>query len=103
MGEDVTFEILHRIADAFARHDVDGIVNSFAEDGEFRNARGPHPYGESYRGKAAIRRARMSRIRGVGSRRREAGRRRCPIRCAVSTRHAGDMPIIISTASSAIE
>ncbi len=53
---DVTFDILHRIADAFARHDVDGIVNSFAEDGEFRNAKGPHHFGESFRGKAAIRR-----------------------------------------------
>ena len=52
---DVTFERLHEIADAFARRDVDGIVNSFAEDGEFRNARGPHHWGESYKGKEAIR------------------------------------------------
>jgi ketosteroid isomerase-like protein len=52
---DVTLERLHEIADAFARRDVDGIVNSFAEDGEFRNARGPHHWGESYKGKAAIR------------------------------------------------
>ena len=37
---DVTLERLHEIADAFARRDVDGIVNSFAEDGEFRNAKG---------------------------------------------------------------
>jgi len=52
---DVTLERLHEIADAFARRDVDGIVNAFAEDGEFRNARGPHFWGESYKGKAAIR------------------------------------------------
>src|SRR5471032_2260701 len=52
---DVTFERLHEIADAFARRDVDGIVNSFAADGEFRNARGAHHWGESYRGKAAVR------------------------------------------------
>jgi ketosteroid isomerase-like protein len=52
---DVTWERLHEIADAFARRDVDGIVNSFAEDGEFRNARGPHYWGESFKGKAAIR------------------------------------------------
>jgi ketosteroid isomerase-like protein len=52
---DVTLERLHEIADAFARRDVDGIVNSFAEDGEFRNARGPHHWGESFKGKAAIR------------------------------------------------
>jgi ketosteroid isomerase-like protein len=52
---DVTLERLHEIADAFARRDVDGIVNAFAEDGEFRNARGPHYWGESFKGKAAIR------------------------------------------------
>ena len=52
---DVTLERLHEIADAFARRDVDGIVNSFAEDGEFRNARGPDYWGQSFRGKAAIR------------------------------------------------
>ena len=55
MTDDVTFEILHRVADAFARRDVDGIVNSFAEDGEFRNARGPDYWGQSFKGKAAIR------------------------------------------------
>lgn len=52
---DVTFEILHRVADAFARRDVDGIVNSFAEDGEFRNAKGPDYWGQSFKGKVAIR------------------------------------------------
>lgn len=56
MTDDVTFERLHEIADAFARRDVDGIVNSFEEDGEFRNARGPHHWGESFKGRAAIRR-----------------------------------------------
>ena len=55
MTDDVTFEILHRVADAFARRDVDGIVNSFAEDGEFRNAKGPDYWGQSFKGKGAIR------------------------------------------------
>jgi len=52
---DVTLEQLHAIADAFARRDVDGIVNSFADDGEFRNAKGPDYWGQSFKGKAAIR------------------------------------------------
>ncbi|MFO1087559.1 MAG: nuclear transport factor 2 family protein [Reyranellaceae bacterium] len=52
---DVTLQRLHEIADAFARRDVDAIVNCFADDGEFRNARGPHHWGESFKGKAAIR------------------------------------------------
>ena len=30
-------------------------MNSFAEDGEFRNARGPDYWGQSFRGKVAIR------------------------------------------------
>ena len=52
---DITLEQLHDIADAFARRDVDGIVNSFADDGEFRNAKGPDYWGQSFKGKAAIR------------------------------------------------
>lgn len=52
---DVTLDRLHEIADAFARRDVDGIVNSFAEDGEFRNAKGPDYWGQSFKGKPAIR------------------------------------------------
>ena len=52
---DVTLERLHEIADAFARRDVEGIVNSFAEDGEFRNAKGPDFWGQSFKGKEAIR------------------------------------------------
>jgi ketosteroid isomerase-like protein len=52
---DVTLERLHEIADAFARRDVDGIVDSFAEDGEFRNAKGPDYWGQSFKGKALIR------------------------------------------------
>ncbi len=52
---DVTLERLHEIADAFARRDVEGIVNSFAEEGEFRNAKGPDFWGQSYKGKVAIR------------------------------------------------
>ena len=52
---DVTPQLLREIGTAFARRDVDAIVGAFAEDGEFRNARGPHFWGESYKGKAAIR------------------------------------------------
>jgi SnoaL-like domain len=53
-GPNVTLERLHDIADAFARRDVDGIANAFAEDGEFRNARGPDYWGQSFKGNAAI-------------------------------------------------
>ncbi len=51
----VTLERLREIGAAFARHDVEGIVAAFAEEGEFRNARGPDVWGRTYRGKDEIR------------------------------------------------
>ncbi len=56
MTEDVTFEILHRVADAFARRDVDGIVDlPLPRTVNSRNAKGPDYWGQSFKGKAAIR------------------------------------------------
>jgi ketosteroid isomerase-like protein len=55
IAPDVTLERLREIGAAFARHDVEGIVGAFAEDGEFRNARGADVWGQSYKGKPAIR------------------------------------------------
>ena len=52
---DVSLDRVREIGAAFARHDVDGIVNSFADDGVFRNAKGPDVSGRSYTGKAEIR------------------------------------------------
>jgi ketosteroid isomerase-like protein len=52
---DVTPAQLKAVGDAFARHDVDAIVDSFAEDGVFRNAKGPDVSGRSYIGKVEIR------------------------------------------------
>ncbi len=51
----VTVELLQEIGRAFARHDVEAIVGAFADDGEFRNAKGPDVWGQSYKGHAAIR------------------------------------------------
>lgn len=52
---DVTMERLREVGAAFARRDVDAIVDAFAEDGEFRNAKGPDVWGKAYKGKAEIR------------------------------------------------
>ncbi len=52
---DITLERLREIGAAFARHDVEGIVAAFAEDGVFRNARGADVWGKAYEGRAAIR------------------------------------------------
>ncbi len=51
----VSIERVREIGQAFARHDVEAIVNFFAEDGVFRNARGPEVSGRSYQGRAEIR------------------------------------------------
>ncbi len=51
----VTIERVREIGDAFKRRDVDAIVSFFADDGEFRNAKGPAIWGRSYKGKAEIR------------------------------------------------
>ena len=51
----VTIARLDAIQDAFNRHDVDGILSYFAEDGEWLMARGPDPWeARRLRGKQAI-------------------------------------------------
>ena len=51
----VSLDTLRRIGAAFAARDVEGIVGSFAADGEFRNAKGPDIWGKSYKGHDEIR------------------------------------------------
>jgi len=55
VDEPVTLERVREIGAAFARRDVEAIVSFFAEDGEFRNAKGPAIWGRSYKGKSEIR------------------------------------------------
>jgi len=55
MTGEATLEILGEIGAAFARHDIDAIVNFFAEDGEFVNAIGSKPFGTRYVGHSEIR------------------------------------------------
>ena len=51
----VTITLLDAIQDAFNRHDVDGILSCFAEDGEWLMARGPDPWeARRLRGRQAI-------------------------------------------------
>ncbi len=47
--------LLEAIGDAFNRHDVDAIIDFFAEDGDFDNAMGPEIYGQRYVGKETLR------------------------------------------------
>ena len=51
----LTIALLDAVQDAFNRHDVDGILSYFAEDGEWLMARGPDPWeAKRLRGKQAI-------------------------------------------------
>lgn len=49
-----TLETLQRFNDAFARHDVDGVMAAMTEDCVFENTY-PPPDGERYEGQAAVR------------------------------------------------
>jgi ketosteroid isomerase-like protein len=51
----VSLERVQQIGAAFNRHDVDFIVNSFAEDGVFRSPKGPDGIGVAYKGHKEIR------------------------------------------------
>ena len=55
VDEPVSLERVREIGAAFARRDVDAIVDCFTEDGEFRNAKGPDVWGQTYKGKEEIR------------------------------------------------
>jgi len=50
-------QTMERMADGFKRRDVDAILSLFAEDAVFETSQGPDPWGERFRGKAAIRAA----------------------------------------------
>ena len=48
---------IERLSEGFVRHDVDAILDCFAEDGLFDITEGPDPWGERFQGKTAVRAA----------------------------------------------
>ena len=50
-----TVALLETIGDTFNRHDVDTIIDHFADDGVFDNAMGPDIHGQRYVGKETLR------------------------------------------------
>lgn len=61
----VTTKTLEEIADAFNRHDVDGIMGFFAEDAVFEPPRGPDPWGRRLVGKERVREGIAARFAGI--------------------------------------
>ena len=61
----VTVDVLKQVLDAFNRHDLDAIMEYFADDCSFDFPRGPESYGQRYKGKAQVREALASRFKGI--------------------------------------
>ncbi len=61
----VTVETLKAIAAAFNQHDVDAIMEFFAEDCTMDLPRGPFPWGTRYIGKDQVRQGIESRFAGI--------------------------------------
>ena len=63
--EAVTVETLRQILEAFNRHDLDAIMEFFADDCSFDFPRGPEPWGQRFVGKAQVREALAGRFKGI--------------------------------------
>ena len=61
----ITTETLKQILEAFNRHDLNAIMEYFAEDCSFDFPRGPEPWGQRFAGKAQVREALASRFKGI--------------------------------------
>ena len=61
----VTVDTLKAIADAFNRHDVDAIMQFFADDCTMDLPRGAAPWGTRYVGKHQVRQGIASRFAGI--------------------------------------
>lgn len=65
MSERVTVELLKGFLDAFNRHDLDGIMEFFADDCVFYMPRGAGPRGDRYAGKKDVRAGLATRFEGL--------------------------------------
>lgn len=61
----VTIETMKQVLDAFNRHDLDAIMEFFAEDCSFDFPRGPESFGQRFIGKAQVREALAGRFKGI--------------------------------------
>ena len=65
MSAGVTYELLKGFLEAFNRHDLDAIMDYFAEDCVFYMPRGAGPRGDRYTGKEAVRAGLAKRFEGL--------------------------------------
>jgi len=65
MDEHLTLEIMTGFLDAFNRHDLDSIMEYFAEDCVFYMPRGLAPRGDRFAGKSEVRAGLAKRFEGI--------------------------------------
>jgi ketosteroid isomerase-like protein len=63
--QSVPAETLKAILDAFNAHDLDAIMQFFADDCSLDMPRGPDPWGQRFVGKAAVREGLATRFKGL--------------------------------------
>ncbi len=61
----ITVESMKQVLDAFNRHDLDAIMEFFADDCSLNFPRGPEPWGQRFIGKAQVREALAGRFQGI--------------------------------------
>lgn len=61
----IPVETMKQVLDAFNHHDLDAIMEFFAEDCSFDFPRGPESYGQRFTGKAQVREALAGRFKGI--------------------------------------
>ena len=65
MQRDEAIRMLRSIAAGFDGHDLDAILEHFADDAVFESPRGPEPWGQRHVGKEAVRKAFAGRFAGI--------------------------------------
>jgi ketosteroid isomerase-like protein len=61
----VNEEMLKNFLEAFNSHDLDAIMSFSTEDCSFDMPKGPHPFGQRYLGKSAVREGLATRFTGI--------------------------------------
>ena len=65
MDHDTSMRMLRAVAAGFDGHDLEGILEHFADDAVFESPRGRDPWGQRFVGKDEIRRAFAARFSGI--------------------------------------
>jgi ketosteroid isomerase-like protein len=61
----VTVETLQRLVAAFNAHDLDAVMSFFVDDPVLELPRGPHPWGQRFKGREAVRAGLAGRFAGL--------------------------------------